>query len=323
MKAYSLLQSGPQMSERGEPTPREGELLVRVRACGMNRVDLMMARGHVHGAAGGVGAVLGVEYAGEVVAVGPEVSRFKQGDRVMCSGAGAFAEYALAADERALPIPPRLDYEAAAALPVALLTMHDAVATNGQVALGQSVVVQGASSGVGLMAMQIAKLLGARLVFGSSTNEARRARLHEFGADCSFDSRDEGWVEEVLRATDGRGADLLVDQVAGPVFNANMKATRVGGRIVNVGRLGGMRAEFDFDLHALRRLHYVGVTFRTRSRAELRAITERALDALWKPLCEGRLRLPVDRVFALSEVDGALAYMRANRHFGKIVLRVD
>src|SRR5262249_26225294 len=127
---------------------------------------------------------------------------------------------------------------------------------------GQAVLIQGASSGVGLMAMQIAKLKGAKLVIGSSTDAYRRGRLKEFGADLAVDSSDPKRVDEVLKATNGEGVDLIVDQVSGPVANQNLKATRVLGRIVNVGRLGGTHGDFNFALHAARRISYVGVTFR-------------------------------------------------------------
>jgi NADPH:quinone reductase len=134
------------------------------------------------------------------------------------------------------------------------------------------VLIQGASSGVGLMALQIAKLKGAKTVIGSSTDATRRGRLKEFGADLAVDSSDPGWVDQVLQATGGEGVDLIVDQVSGKVASQNLAATKIKGRIVNVGRLGGTRAEFNFDLHAARRINYIGVTFRTRSIEEIREI---------------------------------------------------
>lgn len=322
MRAYVLTKSGARLTEHTDPEPRPHELLIAVRAAGLNRVDLAMMQGHVHGNAGGVGAVLGVEWAGEVLAVGSEVGQFQVGQRVMCAGAGGFAERAVVDAGRAFAVPDGLSFEEAATLPVALQTMHDAVATNGALRPGQTVLVQGASSGVGLMAMQIAKQLGARWVAGTSTTAARRARLGEFGADLAVDSRDPGWVDAVLAATEGQGVDLLIDQVGASASRQNMLATRVCGRIVNVGRLGGAKGEFDFDLHALRRIHYVGVTFRTRSRSEVRAVTEAAQAALWEPLVAGKLRLPIDRVFALDDITAALEHMRADRHFGKIVVRI-
>jgi NADPH2:quinone reductase len=322
MRAYVLTAEGPAIVQHAAPRARPTDVLMRVHSCALNRVDLAMTAGHVHGGAGGVGAVLGVEWAGEVVEVGAEVTRFKPRDRVMCSGAGGFAEYAVADWGRVLPVPERMSYEQAAALPVALQTMHDAVVTHGQLQSGNSVLVQGASSGVGLMALRIAKRMGARLVLGSSTRAERRARLSELGADLVIDSSDSQWVKHVLDATAGLGVDLLVDQVAGPLFNQNMKATRILGRIVNVGRLGGARAEMDFDLHAYRRLTYVGVTFRTRSREEVREIVRKLRADLWDALVEGSLDLPLDRVFGFDDVAAALEHMRADQHFGKIVLNM-
>ncbi len=322
MKAFVVTEQGPRISEVAQPSPKSNEVLVRVRACGLNRADLGMAAGHKHGAAGGPGAVLGLEFAGEVVSVGAEVSGFKAGDRVMASGSGCYAEYAVADWGRVVPIPAGMSFAQAATLPVALQTMHDAVVTHGAAGAGSAVMIQGASSGVGLMAMQIARARGARLVVGSSTNAQRRARLREFGADLAVDSSDPGWVDQVLKATDGAGVDLIVDQVSGGVMNQNMKATRVLGRIVNVGRLGGTRGDFDFDLHALRRISYIGVTFRTRSPEEVREINRRMRADLWPLVEAGKLSLPIDRTFALDAAGEALEYMRANQHFGKIALEV-
>jgi NADPH2:quinone reductase len=322
MRAYVLTEAGPAVRDAAMPRVRDSDVLVRVHSCGLNRVDLAMQRGHVHGRAGGIGAVLGVEWAGEIVELGPEVAGFQPGDRVMCSGAGGFAEYAATDSGRVLPIPPGMSFELAAALPVALQTMHDAVVTNGRLAAGETVLVQGASSGVGIMAMQVAKVMGARWLAGSSTHEARRARLHEFGADLSFDSRDPDWAERLVASTNGEGVDLVIDQVSGALVNQTMRATRIGGRIVNVGRLGGMRAEIDLDLHAQRRLSYIGVTFRTRSREQVREITRKLKRDLWEPLVSGRLNMPIDRVFGFEEVEAALDHMRENGHFGKVVLRL-
>ena len=240
---------------------------MRVRAAGLNRADLIMASGRMHGSAGGPGTVLGLEFAGEVEAVGSEVTGVKPGDRVMCSGNGGYAEYAVTDWGRVAPIPANnMSYEQAATLPVALQTMHNAVVTAGRLKAGETVLIQGASSGVGLMGLQIAKLKGARLVIGTSTNAGRRERLKEFGADLAIDTTEPEWSQKVLEATGGKGVDLIVDQVSASVANENMKAAAVLGRIVNVGRLGGFKGEFDFDLHALKRIDYIGVTFRTRSR---------------------------------------------------------
>jgi NADPH:quinone reductase len=320
MKAYVVGADGPAIGDVAQPKPGSGQVLVRVHAAALNRADLGMARGRAHGARGGVGAVLGSECAGEVVEVGLDVTALKAGDRVMCSTNGAFAEYALTDHIRAYKIPDGFDFARATTLPTALSTMHNAVVTEGAVKPGQSVMIQGASSGVGLMAMQIAKLKGASLVIGTSTDPGRRARLKQFGADLAIDPNAADWVEQILAATSGQGVDLIVDQVSGKYVNDLMQATRLEGRIVNVGRLGGERAEFNFDLHALRRINYIGVTFRTRTVEEIRAISEKVRADLWPAVVSGKLSVPVDRVFPFAQVGDAFTHMTANRHLGKIVL---
>ncbi len=324
MKAAVVGEKGLEIRLVARPQPKPDEVLVRVRACGLNRADAMVAGGMAHGRAGGAGTVVGLEYVGEVAEVGSGVGHVKPGDRVMCSGMGGWAEYAVADRGRVLPIPANnMGWSQAATLPVALSTMHNAVVTVGRLEAGEAVLIQGASSGVGLMGQQIAKAMGARLVIGSSTNPERRARLTEFGADLAVDSRDAGWVDQVLEATGGEGVDLIVDQIAGYVANQNLAATRVRGRIVNVGRLGGFKGEFNFDLHALRRIEYIGVTFRTRSVEEIRELVQAMKADLWGAVEAGRLQLPIDREFPLDEAAAAVDYMKANRHFGKIVLTVD
>jgi NADPH2:quinone reductase len=256
-----------------------------------------------------------------VVETGAEVQGgFKPGDRVMCSGSGGYAEYAVSDWGRVNPMPSGMSFEDAATLPVALMTLHNALITAGRMKAGESVMIQGASSGVGLMGLQIAKLKGAKLVIGSSTNDARRLRLKEFGADLVLDTRDPAWPEQVLKATDGKGVDLVVDMLSGPVVAQTMKATAMLGRIVNVGRLAGAKAEFDFDLHALRRIDYIGVTFRTRTFDEVREIGRRMRADLWDAVTAGKLKLPIDRRFPLDQAPQAHVHMRANAHFGKIVL---
>jgi NADPH2:quinone reductase len=172
------------------------------------------------------------------------------------------------------------------------------------------------------MGLQIARHKGAKLVIGTSTNAGRRARLKEFGADLAIDPGEPGWPDRVIEATGGKGVDLIIDQVSASVADQNMKAAAVLGRIVNVGRLGGTRGEFDFDLHALKRIAYIGVTFRTRSLEEVREITRKMRADLGALIEAGALHLPIDRIFSLDEAAAAQAHMRANAHFGKIVLRM-
>jgi NADPH:quinone reductase len=320
MKAYVYGANGAAIADVPKPAPKGTQVLVRVRACGLNRADLGMTKGHAHGNAGGVGAVLGMEWAGEIAELGSEARGVKIGDKVMGSGAAAFAEYTLADHGRLFRTPSNMNVEEAATLPVALATMHNAVVTNGALQPGQSVLIQGASSGVGLMALQIAKLKGAKIVIGSSTDATRRGRLKEFGADLAVDSSDPGWVDHVLEATGGEGVDLIVDQVSGKVANQNLAATKIKGRIVNVGRLGGTHADFNFDLHAARRINYIGVTFRTRSIEEIREIFDEVRKDIWPAVEARKLQLPINRVFAFEDIGKAFEHMEANRHLGKIVV---
>lgn len=303
------------------PQPGPQDILVEVRANSLNRADLYLAEGRDHGSHGGDGTVLGLEWAGDVVAVGEAVQGFRVGDKAMCTGIGGFADYAVADWRRCLPFPgSSMDHETAACLLIAMRTAHVAIAALGQLRRGQALLVLGASSGVGLMCLQVAKELGAGFVAGTSTKASRRSRLADFGADAAFDSSQPGWVEEVLRLTGGKGADLLIDFLAGPHVNDAMRATAIGGRIVNVGRMAGEAGYLDFDLHSLRRIQYLGQTFRTRSADEIAGIHAALQKDLWPALAAGRLRLPVDARFGLDELEQAFAAMRANRHFGKIVV---
>jgi NADPH:quinone reductase len=320
MKAYVYGANGAAIAEVAKPSPKGTQVLVRVHACGLNRADLGMTKGHVHGSAGGVGTVLGMEWAGEIAELGPDAKGVRVGDKVMGSGAAAFAEYTLADHGRVFRSPSNMNFEEACTLPIALTTMHNAVVTVGGLQAGQKVMIQGASSGVGLMALQIAKLKGASLVIGSSTDPMRRGRLKEFGADLAVDSSDPGWVEQVLQATSGEGVDLIVDQISGKVASQNLKATRIRGRIVNVGRLGGTHADFNFDLHAARRINYIGVTFRTRTIEEIREIFDQVRKDIWPAVESRRLQLPIDKVFAFDDIGKAFEHMEANKHLGKIVV---
>lgn len=320
MKAAVITETGLEIREVPQPKPKPNEVLVRVRAAGLNRADLP----GIYGAGRhrrAPGMTPGLEWSGEVVECGVEATGFKPGERVLCTGQAGYAEYAVSDWGRTTPVPANnMTWEQAATLPSALGTMHDAIVTNGRLKQGESVLIQGASTGVGLMGLQIAKFKGAGVVIGSSTNDARRARLKEYGADLAIDSRSPDWPDAVVKATGGKGVDVIIDMISASVANQNLAAAAVLGRIINVGRLGGTRGEFDYDLHAQKRIAYIGVTHRTRTLEELREEVRRMHEDLWGAVVDGTLRLPIDRVFKLDEAEAAQAHMRANAHFGKIVL---
>src|SRR5882762_2922988 len=208
MKAAVLGENGVEVRDLPKPTPAPNEVLIKVRASSLNRADLAVAAGHQHGRVGGLGARLGLECAGEVEAVGSEVKGFKAGDRVMGSAPGGHAQYAVTDAGRVHRIPGNnMTYEQAACFPVALQTMHNAVVTAGRLKRGETLLIQGASSGVGLMGMQIGKAMGAALVMGTSTNPGLRARLKEFCCDLAIDTADPKWPEAVKKATADKGVD--------------------------------------------------------------------------------------------------------------------
>ncbi len=310
-----------EVKEVPKPAPGESEVMIRVRAAGANRADLSMSVGHFKGAGTALAApVAGLEFAGEVAEIGTGVSGVKVGDRVMAMGQGAFAEYARIDHRLLIPVPTTFSWEEAATAPVAFMTMHDAVVTNGRLQPGESVLVQGVTSGVGLAAFQIARLKGAKPVIGTSTSDAKLAILKGWGLDLGINSKTGDVVKRVTGATGGKGADLVIDMLGAPVINQNMQAAAVKGRIVDVGRMGGLKGEIDLDLHSFKRISFIGVTFRTRSVEEIQTIIRLMVVDIWPAVTAGQVKLPIDRVFPLAKIADAYARMRANAHLGKIVI---
>ena len=321
MKAAVITPSGFDFAEIEAPRLGSDDVLVRVRAAALNHADLGVLAGRMHGTTGGRGTVLGMEWAGEVLATGPAVRGLRAGDRVMAMGRGALAEQAITDSGRVLPLPrAHMDWQQAAALPIALQTMHDAIVTRGRLRTGETVLIQGASSAVGLLGLKLARWLGAALVIGTSRRAFARDRLLDFGAHLALDSGAANWPQQVLDATCGRGVDLVIDMLAGPAMNGNLAAAAIGARIINVGRLAGRLGEFDFDLHALRRIEYIGVTFRTRTAAEVTELVRRMRADLWPPLEAGELSVPVAATYAFRDLAEAFAELRRGGHLGKLVV---
>ena len=323
MKAVTVADTGVQILDVDIQKPNSSEVLVKVYACGLNRADLVLADGGTHGAAGGPGTIVGMEFSGEVVECGNNVKNVSIGDRVMCSGSSTWAEYAIADYGRVIKIPDNnMDYLTASTLPVALATMHNAIVTIGEFVKGQTILIQGASSGVGLMGLQIAKQLGAKTIIGTSTKTKKFDKLKSLGADVVLNSKDPGWVDQVLATTNKEGVDLIIDQLSGYTVNQNMQATKIKGKIVNVGRLAGGTTDFNCDLHALRRINYQGVTFRTRSVEEIRSVYLNMWKDLGNAVKAGQLSLPIEKVYNFNDVAQALSAMRDNQHFGKLILKL-
>jgi len=324
MKAVTLGDDGVEIKDLPNPEPTSEQVLVKVKSCGLNRSDLLETQGQSFGHTGGDTKIIGGEFAGEIVELGEGVEDLKVGDKVMCRGGSGWAEYAVANHKRAIKFnPEQISWEQAASIQGNLQTMHDAIVTNGKFITGQSVFIQGASSGVGIIGLQIAKALGASLVLGSSTNQNKLSKLSSYGADILIDTSKENWLDKVLEVTEGKGVDVLIDMLSGDFVNKNMEATKINGHLINIGRLAGMNGNFNYDLHAKRRLHYVGTTGRTRSVEENLDVARVANKDLWDHVVDGKIRHVIFKTFRLNEASDALNIMNENRHFGKLVLLPD
>ena len=324
MKAVTLGDDGVEIKDLPNPEPTSEQVLVKVKSCGLNRSDLLETQGQSFGHTGGDTKIIGGEFAGEIVELGEGVEDLKVGDKVMCRGGSGWAEYAVANHTRAIKFnPEQISWEQAASIQGNLQTMHDAIVTNGKFITGQSVFIQGASSGVGIIGLQIAKALGASLILGSSTNQNKLSKLSSYGADILIDTSKENWLDEVLEVTEGKGVDVLIDMLSGDFVNKNMEATKINGHFINIGRLAGMNGNFNYDLHAKRRLHYVGTTGRTRSVEENLDVARVANKDLWDHVVDGKIRHVIFKTFRLNEASDALNIMNENRHFGKLVLLPD
>ena len=321
MKAVTLGSDGVEIKELAEPKPSQNQVLVKVKSCGLNRSDLLETQGQSFGHTGGDTKIIGGEFAGEVVELGEGVTDLQVGDNIMCRGGSGWADYAVASSKRSIKFNlEQISWEQAASIQGNLQTMHDAIVTNGKFISGQTVFIQGASSGVGIIGLQIAKALGASKVLGSSTNHNKLSKLSSYGADVLIDTSQEDWLDSVLDSTDGEGADVLIDMLSGDFVNKNMEATKINGYLINIGRLAGMKGNFNYDLHAKRRLHYVGTTGRTRSIEENLKVAKVANNELWNYVIDGQIRHVIFKTFSLNDANSALNLMNENKHFGKLVL---
>ncbi|WP_416062246.1 zinc-binding dehydrogenase [Rhodococcus indonesiensis] len=301
------------------PEPGPDEVLVRVKASALNRGEILQA-GRV---TSGDPVPIGVEFAGEVEQVGARVSRWRVGDRVMGHGTGGQAEYVVAAPLALMPVPDNVSWVQAAAFPNVFITAHDALITNARMQPGESVLVNAASSGIGLAAIRIAQAMGAGRIVATTRSNDKADRLKTLGLDCVVNVSTHDQVAEVSAATEGAGVDVIIDSVGGTVFESNLECLAVQGRLVNIGRLGSATASIDLNALWLKRLQLIGVTFRTRTETERLECVQAAARDLMTPLAAGLLNTPIDRTYQLGDIAAAHEYMKTDQHFGKIVLLVD
>ena len=321
MKSYFLKPDAGkttlELRDAPTPEPGPGQILLRMRAASMNRGELIV--GHSV-KAGGPAKAAGAEGAGEVVRLGQGVTGFSAGERVMGRCAGSFSEHSLIDAREAVKVPANLSWEEAACIPLVFMVVHDMLIAQGRLQAGEWLLVTGISSGVGVAALQTAKALGARVI-GTSGSAEKLERLKALGLDVGIRTRAADFADAVMKATSGRGANLVVNNVGGSVFAETIRALAYEGRHATVGYVDGvLKTELDIDALHTKRLTLFGVSNRLRN-AEQRAVTVRGFVADVLPfIAQGKIRLLIDRVFPFAELPAAKDYMESNAHLGKIAL---
>ena len=297
------------------PVPRDGEILIAVKAAGVNRPDIFQRLG-LYPPPPGASATLGLEVAGEVVHA---AGRWKVGDRVCALlGGGGYAEFATCDARHALPIPDNLSFVEAGGLPETVFTVYANVFEHGALKAGETIMIHGATSGIGVAAIQMAKAAGARVIAtGRGADKANQAR--ELGADIAIDTSSEDF-EAVARAHGG--VDVVLDMVAGPYFPKNLEALNTGGRLVHIASLGGGTVELPIMKLMIKRLIVTGSTLRPRAADEKARLTGEIERVVWPWLAAGKVRAIIDRTFPLAEAAAAHTYLEGGEHLGKVVLTV-
>ena len=309
------------LDQRAVPTPNPNEILIKVAAAGINRGDVVQRLGS-YPPPSGASDILGLEVAGDVVAVGKDTTRFKLGDKVMSLvTGGGYAQYCAAHETHTFLIPPGIDMVAAASIPETFMTVWHNVFQRGGLQPGETLLVHGGSSGIGVTAIQIAKAFGAKVIVTAGSKEKCDACIG-LGADRAINYRTEDFVAEVKAVTEGVGADAILDMVGGDNVERNFDAAAVEGRIIQIGFMESSRARVDFRTLMVKRLHYTGSTLRARSVAD-KAMLASAVEAKVMPLLlDGRFKTVVDSTFPLDRAAQAHRRMETGQHIGKIVLTI-
>jgi len=294
---------------------------VRVRASGINRADLLQRAGGYPAPAGSPAHIPGLEFAGEVDAIGSQVRMWKPGQRVMgLAGGGGQAEYILAHEGLLVEIPENLDFVQAAGVPEVFMTAHDALFTQGGLQMGERVLIHAAGSGVGTAAIQLAHATGAT-IFGTSRTASKLERAKPLGLDVGLSDKD--FAAEIKSVTHGEGVHLVLDFIGAPYLEQNLEAMATWGRIVYLATMGGVQANLDLRLVMGKRVSIRGCTLRTRTLEEKLAVTRRFATSVLPLLANGKVRPIIEQVFSIGEIGKAHAMMEENRNFGKLIVRVD
>jgi NADPH:quinone reductase len=313
---------GPEVlvaEQRPCPRPQAGEILVKVAAAGVNRPDVMQRQG-LYPPPPGAPDIPGLELAGTVVERGPGADLFGLGTEVcaLVTG-GGYAEYAVAHESCALPVPAPLSMVEAAAIPETFFTVWHNVFERGGLKSGETLLVHGGSSGIGTTAIGLAKAFGARVIV-TAGSPVKCQRCLALGADHAVNYRREDFVAAAKAATGGKGVELVLDMVGGDYIERNYEAAAVEGRIVQIAFLDAPRANVDFRRLMLKRLHHTGSTLRSRPVNEKAAIARAIEQQVWPLIAAGKVKPVIDRTFPLGQVAAAHALMETSSHIGKIVL---
>jgi putative PIG3 family NAD(P)H quinone oxidoreductase len=313
---------GPEVlvpEERPVPRPGEDEILVKVLAAGVNRPDVVQRKG-LYPPPPGVTDIPGLEIAGTVVARGPAVKRWRPGDQITALvGGGGYAEYCVAHESHALPIPTGLTAVEAAAVPETFFTVWHNVFERGGLKAGETLLVHGGSSGIGTVAIQLAKAFGARVITTAGSPEKCDA-CRRLGADVAINYKTEDFVPLTKGATGGTGAEVILDMVGGDYIERNYEAAAVEGRVVQIAFQGSPRATVDFRRIMLKRLHHTGSTLRSRSIPDKGAIAQAVERNIWPLIAAGKVRPVMDSTIAFRDAAKAHERMESSVHIGKIVL---
>ena len=303
------------------PQPGEGEVLIRVAYAGVNRPDVLQRSGN-YPPPPGASPYLGLEASGEVAAVGTGVTQYKVGDAVCAlTNGGAYAEYVAVPAGQTLPVPSGLSLLQAAALPETYFTVWTNVIERGRLKPGETILVHGGSSGIGITAIQMAKAWSAT-VYTTVGNDAKAEACRLLGADYAVDYRKQDFVDEVMRLTNQRGVDLILDMVGGDYIARNLRCLALEGRLVQIAFLQPSKVEVDWMPLMLKRLTFTGSTLRARPAAEKARLAGELRRHIWPNLEQGRMLPVIHKVFDLSEAAAAHALMESSTHIGKIMLKV-
>ena len=314
---------GPEVIEEQErpmPRPGTGEITVRVRASALNRADLLQRRGAYPAPPGAPADIPGLEYAGEVAALGDGVGLWAVGNRVMgITAGGSHAEYLTVHERTALRVPQNLGWEEAAAIPEVFLTAYDALFKRAELKRGERVLIHAVGSGVGTAALQLACAAGAS-VLGTSRTGEKLGRARELGLDLAIDTSTEDVAAAVRSVAGDDGVNVVIDLIGGETVEADLRVLAICGRIVVVGTMAGSKAELDLRLLLQKRARIIGTVLRSRPLEEKIALARSFSQDVLPMLSSGEVKPIIDRTYRFSEIADAHRYMESNESFGKIVL---